>query len=159
MIQYDIEEYSISKHEISISTQFDIEETSISTFRTSISFELYTDIEDFLISTNAPSISVYDIEAFFASTSKLFCFDIEFRVLRYRCFFSDPPWAAYSVLDTDCGVHIALQINHYPWLMCHPGRPQPPQRRLHSAARPHPLHRAQRRPQPLERASTERRSV
>jgi hypothetical protein len=33
-------------------------------------------------------------------------------------------------------------------------RPQPPQRRLHSAARPHPLPRAQHRPQPPERGST-----
>jgi hypothetical protein len=116
-------------------------------------------------------------------------------VLRYRIscssisvfFLSDPAWAAYSVLDTDCGVHIALRINHHPWLMCRPGHPQPPQRRLHSAARPHQLHRdraqhrpqpperrsaagaalgrrsgarpPERRPQPPERASTERRSV
>jgi hypothetical protein len=38
------------------------------------------------------------------------------------------------------------------------GRPQPPQRRLHSAARPHRrrLHRPQHRPQPPERARTNR---
>jgi hypothetical protein len=36
--------------------------------------------------------------------------------------------------------------------MCRgPGRPQPPQRRLHSAARPHPLHRVQHRAQLPER--------
>jgi hypothetical protein len=67
-------------------------------------------------------------------------------------FFPDPAGAAYSVVDTDCGVHIALRINHHPWLI-RPGRPQPPQRRLHSAARQHPLHRAQHRPQPSERGS------
>jgi hypothetical protein len=61
-IQYDIVEYSISKHVTSILTQFDIEETSISKFRTSIT--LYTNIEDFSIPTNATLISVYDIEAF-----------------------------------------------------------------------------------------------
>ena len=77
-IQYNIEESSILKPGTSISTQYYIEETSISNFRTSIS--LYTDIEDFSISTNAPSISVYDIQAL--------CLDIEFRVLRYRCFFA-----------------------------------------------------------------------
>ena len=99
------------------------------------------------ISRNAHSISVYDIEDF---------------LLRYRfscssisvffCRIQPGPWAAYSVQDTDCSVHIALQINHYPLLMRRLGRPQPPQRRLHSAARPHPLHRAQHRTQLPERA-------
>jgi hypothetical protein len=65
-----------NKHGISISTQFDIEETSILKFRTSIS--LYTDIEYFSTSTNAPSISVYDIEFFFASVSNFVFFDIGF---------------------------------------------------------------------------------
>ncbi len=101
-----------------------------------------------------------------ASMSNFVFFDI-------GVFLSDPAWAAYSVLDTDCCVHIALRINHHPWLMRRPGHPQPPQRRLHSAARPHQLHRAQHhgrsrrsgarppelRPQPPERASTERRSA
>jgi hypothetical protein len=66
--------------------------------RTSIS--LYTYIEDFSISTNAPSISVYDIEAFFASISNFVFFDnIDIGV-----FLLDPAWAAYSVkiLDTAC---------------------------------------------------------
>jgi hypothetical protein len=82
--------------------------------------------------------------------SKILCFDIEFRVLRYRCFFRIQPGlpTRYWTL-----AQIALQTNHYPWLMCRPGRPQPPQRRLHSAARPHPLHRAQHRPQPPDRGS------
>ncbi len=76
MNKYDTKESSISKPGTSIPTQYDIEETSIvSQFRTSIL--LYNDIEDFSMSTNAPSISV----------SKLLCFDIEFRVLRYRCSF------------------------------------------------------------------------
>ncbi len=80
----NIEETSISsKSRISISTQLDIEETSISKFKTSMS--LYPDIEDFSISINAPWISIYDIEAL--------CFDIECRVLRYRCFFA---WAAVA---------------------------------------------------------------
>ncbi len=77
--------------------QYNIEETSISKIRTSIS--LNPDIEDLSISTNAPSISVYDIGAL--------CFDIEFRVLRYRCFFVGSSLgccSSYSVLDTDCGV-------------------------------------------------------
>jgi hypothetical protein len=56
---------------------------------------------------------------------KHLCFDIEFRVLRYRCFLSDPAWAGYSILDTDRGVHIALRINHHPWAVAHapPGTP------------------------------------
>jgi hypothetical protein len=41
--------------------------------------------QDLLISTNAPSISVYDIEAL--------CFETEFCVLRYRCFFA---WATVA---------------------------------------------------------------
>jgi hypothetical protein len=107
-------------------------------FKTSIS--LYTDIED------CPFDICIRYRRFFASISNFVFFDI-------GIFWSDPAWAAFSVQDTDCGVHIALQINHYPWLMCRPGRPQPPQRRLHLAARPHPLHRAQHRPQPPERGS------
>ncbi len=90
-------------------------------------------------------MSVYDIEAL--------CFDIEFRVLWYLCFFEGSILGcccSYSVLDTDCGVHIALWINHQPWLMRSPGRTQPPQRRLHSAAQP------PHRPQPPERARTSR---
>ena len=70
------------------------------------------------------TISVYDIEAL--------CFDIEFRVFRYLSFFVGSSLgccSSYSVLDTDCGVHIALRINHHPWLMRRPGSPQPPQRR------------------------------
>ncbi len=97
------------------------------------------------ISTNGPPISVYDIEAL--------CFDIEFLVLRYRCFFVGSSLgccSSYSVLDTDCGVHITLWINHRPWLMRRPDRPQPPQRSLHSAARPH---QPQHRPQPPMRRS------
>jgi hypothetical protein len=43
-MQYDIEEYSISKKKTSISIYHDIEETSISKFKTSIS--LYPDIEE-----------------------------------------------------------------------------------------------------------------
>jgi hypothetical protein len=90
-MQYEIEESSISKppsqagSSISTHWQYDIKETSIlvSKFKTSIS--LYPYIEDFSISTNDPSISVNDIEAL--------CFDIEFRVLRYRCFFA---WAAVA---------------------------------------------------------------
>ncbi len=82
----------------------------------------------------------------FDSMSNVMFFDV-------GVFLSDPAWAAYSVQDTDCGVHIALQINHYPWLMCRQGRPQPPQRRLHSAVLPHPLHRPQHRPQPPELGS------
>ncbi len=152
-MQYDIEESSIMilKHGTSISTQaqFDIEETSISKFRTSIS--VYTDIEDFSISTNAPSISVYDIEAF-VLRHRISCSSISVFFCRIQWLI--PAWAAYSVLDTDCGVHIALRIDHYPWLMRRPGRPQPPQRRLHSAARLHPLHRARHRPQPPERGSS-----
>ncbi len=68
----DLEESSISKPGTSISMQYDIrvEETSISKFKTSIS--LYPEIEDVSILTNAPSISVYDIEAS--------CFYIEFFV-------------------------------------------------------------------------------
>ncbi len=130
MTHFDIEETSISKSGTSISTQHDIEETSISKFKTLIS--LYSDIEDFSISINDPSISVYDIEALY--------FDIELRVLRYRCFFVGSSlgcYSSYSVLDTDCGVHIALRINHHPWLMRRQGRPQSPQRRLHSAGLQH----------------------
>jgi hypothetical protein len=58
---------------------------------------LYPGIEDLSISTNAPSISVHDIEAL--------CFDVEFCVLRYRCFFVGSSLgccSSYSVLDTDC---------------------------------------------------------
>jgi hypothetical protein len=105
--QYNFEKSSISKPgtQASISTQYNIEETSISKFRTSIS--LYPDTEDFSISTNPPSISVYDIEAV--------CFDIECLVLRYRYFFVGSSLgccSSYSVLDTDCGVHITLRIIH-----------------------------------------------
>ncbi len=82
----------------------------------------------------------------FDSISNVLFFDI-------GVFLWNPAWAAYSVQDTDCGVRIGLQINHYPWLMCRQGRPQPQQRRLHSAARQHPLHRAQHRAQPPERGS------
>ncbi len=84
-----------------------------------------------------------------------FCASISNFVFFYiGVFLSDLAWAAYSVLvllDTDCCVHIALRINHPPsrWLMRRPGRPQPPQRRLHSVARPHQLHRVQ----PLGRRS------
>ena len=48
--------------------------------------------------------------------SKIFCFDIEFRVLRYRCFFPDPAWAAYSVLDTgtECIANQSLPVAHVP---------------------------------------------
>jgi hypothetical protein len=81
--------------------------------------------------------------------SKLFYLISNVMFFDIGVFLSDPAWAAYSVQATDCGVHIALQINHYPWLMCRQGRPQPPQRRLHSSARPHPLHR----PQPPKRGS------
>jgi hypothetical protein len=71
-------------------------------YRSSTSISLYTNIEDFLISTNAPSISVYDIEVFFASISNFVFFDIGvfFRIQ------PGPAWAAYLVQDTDCGVHI-----------------------------------------------------
>ncbi len=86
---------------------------------------------------------LYTMSKLFDSISNVLFFNIS-------VFLSDPAWAAYSV---GCGVHIALQINQYPWLMCRQGRPQPQQRRLHSAARPHPLHRAQHRPQPPERGS------
>ena len=91
---------------------------------------------------------LYTISKLFASISNFVFFDIGVSL-------SDPAWAAYSVQVTDCGVHIALKINNYLWLMCRQGRPQPPQRRLHSAARPHPLHQAhwQHRPQPPERGS------
>jgi hypothetical protein len=64
---------------------------------------------------------------------------------------------SYSVLDTDCGLHIALRINHHPWLMRRQGRPPPPQQGLHSAARPHRSHRAQHRLQ-LRLQPPERRS-
>jgi hypothetical protein len=120
----------------------------ISKVRTSIL--LYPDIEDLSISTNAPSIYVSDIEAL--------CFDIEFLVLRCRCFFVGSSLgccSSYSVLDTDRGVHIALRINHCTWLMRRPGRPQPLQHGLHSAARSHRSHRLhhrlQHRQQPPER--------
>jgi hypothetical protein len=90
---------------------------------------------------------LYMISKPFASISNLVFFDIGFF------FRIQPGLLGTGYTSTDCGVHIALQINRYPWLMCRPGRPQPPHRRLHSAARPHPLHRAQRRPQPPERGS------
>ena len=57
------------------------------------------------ISTNAPSISGYDIEAL--------CFDIDVCVLRYRCFFVGyclGCCSSYSVLDTDCRVHRLLPV-------------------------------------------------
>ncbi len=124
--------------------------TSISKFKTSIS--LYPDIENFSISINAPSISVYDVEAFL--------FDIECSVLRYRCFFA---WSAVARarLGTHCRVHV--------WPVAYAGpaacndakfkfgddgpvrsqhRPQPPEARL-----PEWLL------QPPERASTEPRSA
>jgi hypothetical protein len=108
--------------------QNDIEETSISKVRTSISTW-----PNILISKNAPSISARDIE--------FLIFDIDGRILRYLCFFVGSflgCCSSYSVLDTDCGVHILLQINHRPWLMLRrPGRPQPPQQGLNSAAQPH----------------------
>jgi hypothetical protein len=80
----------------------------ISKSRTSIS--LCPDIEDLTILKNAPSISVYNIEAF--------CFYIEFLVLRYRCFFA---WAAVacsscSVLDTDCMLHNLLCTKRSMWI-------------------------------------------
>jgi hypothetical protein len=54
-------------------------------------------------------------------------------------------------------VHIALRINHRPWIMRRPGRPQPPQlvpqQGLHWAALPHRPHRVQHRPQPPEQRS------
>jgi hypothetical protein len=119
----------------SISTQYDIEETSISTC---------PDIEDLSISKNETSISAKDIEDLI--------FHIDVRVLQYRCFFVGSRLgccSSYSVLDTDCCVHITLRINHRPWLMRRPGRPQQPQQGLHLAVRPHRPHQPQHRPQPL----------
>lgn len=85
------------------------------------------------ISTNAPSISGYDIEAL--------CFDIDVCVLRYRCFFVGyclGCCSSYSVLDTDCRVHRLLPVlpvlrtgcalaAHWQHWQQH--RPQPPERR------------------------------
>jgi hypothetical protein len=104
-------QYEASKPEASISTQYDIEETSISKFRTWKS--LYPDIDDLSIYTNVPPISVFDIEAF--------CFDIEFRVLQYRCFFVASSLGccnSYSVLDTlhcaHCIVNQSSPVAHAP---------------------------------------------
>ena len=75
LIQYNIDKSSIStwKRGTSILTQFNIKEILISKIRTSIS--LYPDIENLSISTNAPLISVYDIEAC-ASISSFVFFNI-----------------------------------------------------------------------------------
>jgi hypothetical protein len=85
-IQYDTEEYSISKHKRSTSTYHNIEETSISKLKTSIT--LYTDIEDFS-HTDIEDFLVIDKCPFDISIRyrRFFCFDIEFRAFRYRCFF------------------------------------------------------------------------
>ncbi len=98
----DVEETSIStfKTSISLYPDHDIEESSISTFKTSIS--LYPYVEDFSISINAHSISVYDIEGFEALS-----FDIEWRVLRYRCFF-----ASAAVARARYWTHIAVHTIH-----------------------------------------------
>jgi hypothetical protein len=93
--------------------------------------------------------------------SKLLCLISIFVFLDIGVFFFGSSLgccSSYSVLrlDTDCGVHMALRINHHPWRMRRPGRPQPPQRRLHSAARPHRPDRPQHRPQPPERTRTSR---
>jgi hypothetical protein len=90
-------------------------------------------------------------------------------------FLSDPAWAAYSVQDTDCGVHIALQNQSLPVAHVPPGPPSAAAaeaalggaaatlnrctgrstgRSRRSGARP-----PERLPQPPERASTERRSA
>jgi hypothetical protein len=81
--------------------------------------------------------------------SELLCFDIEFRVLRYRCFF------VISSLGCLLGTGHRLRCAHCIANQSLPAHapPGPPQRRLHSAARPHPLHRPQHRPQPPERGS------
>jgi len=85
--------------------------------------------------------------------SKLFCFDIEFRVLRYRCFFRVQPglptqnWTQIAVCTLhcksiitrgSCAARAALSL-----------RSGAPEAALGGA--PHPLHRAQHRPQPPER--------
>jgi hypothetical protein len=131
--------------DISISKQNDIEETSILKVRASI-----LTCPDIEYLSNEPSISIKDIEIL------IFDIDVQVRVFRYQCFFFGSCLgfcSSYSVLDTDCGVHIALRIHHRPWIMRRPGRPQPPQQGLHSAARSHRSHRAQHRLQPPERRS------
>jgi hypothetical protein len=92
---------------------------SISKFKTSIS--LYTDIEDFLISTNDPSISVYDIEVF----SLRYRISCSSSNRRFRCFLSDPAWAAYSHLDTDlrCAHCIMIANQSLPVAHAPPGPP------------------------------------
>jgi hypothetical protein len=82
--QYDIEESSISTPGTSISTQDDIEETSIVKFKTSKSL--------LMISTNAPSISVYDIKAL--------CFDITSTLLIVHQAFDDTLWGLHCPLLT-----------------------------------------------------------
>jgi hypothetical protein len=71
--------------------------------------------------------------------SKLFCFDIEFRVLQYRYFFVG------SSLGCLLGTGHRLQCAH-----CNANQQR---RLLHSATQPHPLHQVQHRPQPPERST------
>jgi hypothetical protein len=165
-IEYDIEEYSILKHKRSISSQHDIEETSISKFKTSIS--LYPDIEETSISKF--KLQNFDIAIYryrrFLDIDK-FSFDIYIRYrsfeLRYRISCSSIPVLFCQIqpgLPTRYRTQIAVCTLHCKSIITpgsRPCRPQPQQWRLHSAARPHSLHRAQHRAQPPERASTERR--
>jgi hypothetical protein len=100
-MHYDIEETSISNFFLLISTHYDVEETSISIVFIPISS--HHDIEETSTSKCKSSILVYtDIEVFLDidQTSfdihvrcRSFCFDIEFCVLRYLCFFA---WVAVA---------------------------------------------------------------
>jgi hypothetical protein len=124
--------------------------TSISKFKTAIS--LYPDIEEFSISINAPSIFIYDVEAFYSISNVMF-FDIGVSL----------PGLLYARL----GTHIAVYTFGL-WPTPGPPHATQPSSSLEMTDRSAPSTGRSRRsrarlperlPLPPERASTERRST
>jgi hypothetical protein len=113
------------------------------------------DIENLSISTNASSISLYNIEAF--ALSNFVFFDIDVSL-------SDPAWAA--VAPTRYWTQIVVCTLHCESIIAR-GSCAARAAQAARAARPHPTHRQQHRPRPPEQrsvagaaaASTGRRSV